>query len=288
MARAVFNICHLMPPGRAYEGLRSYRDHAEAFVWALQALGYEASYKLNGTRPDAINILFGAHMLVPEQLDALPAGTVIYNLEQMARQRIEDLKPILRELGRRFPIWEFSGANLPVWQALGARDVQHVKIGWAPVLERVPRAAVQDIEVLIYGTPSGERLKLFEALCWSGLHTIFASGFYLEERDALVARSKLIVNASLYVSRIFEISRVSYLLGNGKAVVSQMHPDTFVEPDMREAVLFVPGDKIVERCLALVEDDAKRAELEEKGRRVMRARDMREILRPVLAKLPGA
>jgi len=288
MARAVFNVCHLMPPGRAYEGLRSYRDHADAFVWALQALGYPASYSVNGMLPGAINIVMGAQMLAVEQLDALPPGTVIYNLEQMARQKIEELKPIVRELGRRFPIWEFSDANLPVWQALGARDVQYVKIGWAPVLERVPRAAVQDIEVLIYGNPSGERLKLFEALCWGGLHSIFACGFYEEERDALVARSKVIVNASLYVSRIFEISRVSYLLANGKAVVSQIHPDTFVEPDMREAVLFAPSETIVEQCRALVEDDAKRAELEEKGRRVMRSRDMREILRPVLARLPGA
>jgi hypothetical protein len=175
-----------------------------------------------------------------------------------------------------------------VGRARGARDPQHVKIGWAPVLERVPRAEPQDIEVLIYGNPGGERLKLFEQLCWAGLHAIFACGFYEAERDALVARSKLVVNASLYASRIFEISRVSYLLANGKAVVSLHHPDTFIEPDMREAVLFAPGDTIAQQCLALVEDDARRAALEEAGRRAMRARDMRDILRPVLAKLPGA
>ena len=68
MARAVFNVCHLMPPGRAYEGLRSYRDHADAFVWALQALGYQASYSVNGMLPDAINILMGAQMDVMNRL----------------------------------------------------------------------------------------------------------------------------------------------------------------------------------------------------------------------------
>ena len=57
---------------------------------------------------------------------------------------------------------------------------------------------------------------------------------------------------------------------------------------MREALLFSPMETIVQDCLALAGDDARRAALEEKGRRAMRARDMREILRPVLAKLPAA
>jgi hypothetical protein len=288
MAASAFHVCHLMPPGREYVGLKAYNEHAEAVVWALQQLGHEATYSLNGTRPDAINIVMGAQMLAAEQLDELPPRTVIYNLEQMARQKIEDLRPVLRDLARRFPIWDFSEANLPVWRALGAADPQYVKFGWAPVLERIARVQPQDIEVLIYGSPSGERLKLFESLCWGGLRALFACGFYEAERDGLIARAKLVVNASLYVSRIFEMSRVSYLLANGKAVVSLLHPDTIIEPDMREAVLFAPSETIVQECRALVEDDGRRAALEERGRRAMRARDMRDILRPAIAKLPGA
>jgi hypothetical protein len=194
----------------------------------------------------------------------------------------------VRALAARFPIWDFSEANLPVWRALGARHVQHVKFGWAPVLERVAAAASQDIEVLMYAAPSGERFKVLDALCWAGLRTIFACGFYDAARDELIGRAKLIVNASLYVSRIFEIARVSYLLANGKAVVSLHDPDTFIEADLRDAVHFAPLEKIAQDCLALVEDEARRAALGEKGRRAMRARDMRDILRPALANLPGA
>jgi len=117
---------------------------------------------------------------------------------------------------------------------------------------------------------------------------MFVFGVYGAERDALIARSKIVVNASAYRSRIFEIARVSYLLANAKAVVSLQHPDIAVEADMREAVLFSPMETIVQDCLALASDDTRRAALEEKGRRAMRARDMREILRPVLAKLPAA
>ena len=82
---------------------------------------------------------------------------MIYNLEQMARQKTEELRPVLRDIAVRFPVWEFSEANLPMWRALGARSVEVVKIGWAPVLERIVPAEPQDIEVLMYGAPSGER-----------------------------------------------------------------------------------------------------------------------------------
>jgi hypothetical protein len=285
---AAFHVCRFMLPGRDFHGLAAYVELGETFVWALNALGHPAGLAVNGTRPDAVNILMGAQMLAEPQLDALPARTVIYNLEQMARIPLEDLKPVLRSLARRFPIWEFSEANLEVWQALGARDVQHVKVGWAPVVERIAPAPRQDIEVLIYGTPSDERLAIYQALCRANLSAMFVFGLYGAERDALIARSKIIVNASAYRSRIFEIARVSYLLANAKAVVSLQHPDIIVEPDMRDAVLFSPMESLVQDCLALAQDDARRAALEEKGRRAMRARDMREILRPVLAKLAAA
>jgi hypothetical protein len=285
---AAFHVCRFMLPGRSFHGLAAYVEHAEAFVWALRALGHDTSFAVNGTRPDATNIVFGAQMLADAQVDQLPTRSVIYNFEQMARLRPEDLKPVLRILARRFPIWDFSDANLAAWKALGARDPQYVKVGWAPVLERIAPAPRQDIEALIYGTPSGERLEIYQALCRANLCAMFVFGLYGAERDALIARSKVVINASAYTSRIFEIARVSYLLANGKAVVSLAHPDTFVEPDMRQAVRFVPAEAIAEECLALVEDDARRSALGDRGRHAMRARDMREILRPVLAQLPGA
>jgi hypothetical protein len=285
---AAFHVCRFMPPGRGFHGLAAYVEHAEAFVWALRALGHDTSFAVNGTRPDATNIVFGAQMLADEQVEQLPPRSVIYNFEQMARLQIEDLKPVLRLLARRFPIWDFSDANLPVWKALGARDPQYAKVGWAPVLERIAPAPRQDIDALIYGTPSDERLGIYQALCRINLSAMFVFGLYGAERDALIARAKIVVNAAAYASRIFEIARVSYLLANAKAVVSLAHPETFVEPDMREAVLFAPAEAIAQECLALVEDDARRAALGDKGRRAMRARDMREILRPLVAQLPGA
>jgi hypothetical protein len=52
--------------------------------------------------------------------------------------------------------------------------------------------------------------------------------------------------------------------------------------------MFSAPETIAQDCLALIEDDARRAGLAETGRRAMRARDMRDILRPVIAELAGA
>ena len=42
-------------------------------------------------------------------------------------------------------------------------------------------------------------------------------------RDDLIARSKLVLNVNRYKhARVFEVARVSYLLGHGKAVVSRV------------------------------------------------------------------
>lgn len=282
MPRRVFHVCHILPEGRAYHGLNGYTEIAQTLLWGLQALGHEASYGRNSTRAGAVNLVLGAQMLAEEQLDELPRGTVIYNLEQMAKVPLERIRPVMRKLAQRFAVWDYSEANLERWQALG-RKARYVKLGWAPVLERIARAERQDIEVLLYGIPSEERLRIFYAVAAPGIACVFACGLYGEDRDGLVSRSKLVLNASAYTtSRIFEIARVSYLLANAKAVITDLRPDTVIEPDIREAVVGSSAERIVADCLRLLDDERKRRELEEHGREVFRARDIRAIVQAAL------
>jgi hypothetical protein len=287
MPRARFHVCHVFPPGRVYFGLNAYRDIADSIVWGLQELGYEATYAQNSVRPDAVNIVMGAQMLAERQLDEIPVRSVIYNLEQMARVPIEQMRPVMRALAQRFLIWDYCEAHLERWRALGCvMPPQYVKLGWAPVLERIAKPARQDIEVLMYAFPGPERLQAFQSLCDVGIRTVFACGLYGDDRDGLIARAKVVVNASLYTtSRVFEIARVCYLLANAKAVVSDLRPDTIIEPDILGGVVAATPQDLVRQCLDLIEDESRRAALEARGRAIARARDIRDILRPVLATL---
>jgi hypothetical protein len=142
---------------------------------------------------------------------------------------------------------------------------------------------VQDIDVLFYGLPSPARTKVMSELSMAGVKTVFVSGIYGAMRDELISRAKLVLNINRQeTKRVFEIVRVSYLLANGKAVVSDVYPESIIEPDVKEAVAFADLDHVAQRCIQLLNDDPARKRLEAKGPEVMRARDIRQILQTAL------
>ena len=112
-------------------------------------------------------------------------------------------------------------------------------------------------------------------LCWS---VRVALG-----RDELIARSRIVLNVNKFTrTRIFELVRVSYLLANGKAVVSDIYPESDIDPDLRDAVVFAPVESVPAACMELLKNDPARRRLEQLGPEVMRQRDIREILRRAL------
>jgi hypothetical protein len=278
-----FNLVHILPDPRLH-GLRGYEEVIETVRWGLAELGHDVTIEINTVRSDRRNILFGFQMLTEPTLRAMPADTIVCNFEQMARVPQEKLLPMVRTAAMRLQIWDYSQANIAAWRALNpAHEPLHVPIGFAPTLLRIPRRA-QDIDVLFYGAPGEARLRIFGEIASRGITSMFACGLYGAARDELIARSKLVLNLNrLDTTRIFEAVRVSYLLANAKAVVSDFHPESIIEPDFREAVAFASPDQIPSLCVRLVEDDSLRRRLEGLGPQVMRRRDIRPILANVIA-----
>jgi hypothetical protein len=185
---------------------------------------------------------------------------------------------------QKFQIWEYSTANMDTWARHAPRyPLRHVPIGYAPILTRIPRAPEQDIDILIYGSASEKRLKIFSELADIGIATVFATGMYGESRDRLIARSKIVLNINMYTqSRIFEVVRVSYLLANSKAVVADYYPDSVIEGDLPEAVNFVPHEQLIPACLALLENEELRLALENRAFATITKRDIRGFLALIL------
>jgi hypothetical protein len=233
---------------------------------------------------DSVNILFGFQMVGDGQMAAMPGDAIVYNLEQMANLPPEESKPQFSLAARRLRIWDYNAENLRTWEQF--RPVHrpiHVPIGYAPTLTRIPQRRELPIDVLFYGIPTGPRLQTFYEICAKGMHAVFACGLYGQDRDDLIARAKVVLNLNMYEkSRVFEIVRVSYLLANGKAVVSDWYPETLIEPDMKEAAAFAPLGQIAETCERLVSDESARHALERKGREIFEKRDIRAILSQAL------
>lgn len=230
-------------------------------------------------------------------LKRLPEGTIIYNFEQMreilagAQMRESDAVAQIRAEVRyyakapHFEIWDYTPANLPTWRVLGRPQVKVVPVGYAPILSRIPKAPSQDIDVLIYGMSGERRLQTFHALSQRGLTTLFVSGLYGAARDELISRAKVVLNINLYPqTRIFEIVRVSYLLANRKAVVADLDLNTSIEDDVRPAVKFASSlQELLTLCDSLANNERERTRLEEFGFSCISRRDIRDILKAVLA-----
>lgn len=279
---AAFNLVHILDTG-AMHGLQGYRELIETIQWGLVQLGINVSLTENVLHADCINIIFGAQVLSLRQIENLPPGSIVYNLEQMAGLDLS-ANPVARVIAERFQIWDYSESNLASWQRLNpALPVIRVPIGWSPILQRIAKPSVQDIDVLIYGKPGSLRLQIFNDLCQRGLKCMFVCGLYGQARDELVARSKLVLNINLYEhSRIFEIVRVSYLLANAKAVVADTQNGSYLEEGMDDAVAFAVPDKIVDTCIQLLDNDVLREELEMRGKAVIEKRNIVTILQTAL------
>lgn len=274
-----YNLCHVQG-GPTLHGMKGYKEIIDSVEWGLVQLGHEVISSINWIDNSAINIVFGAQVLPVPALEKFPDNTIVYNLEQIRGVNAEWLKDGVKYYADRFRIWDYSEANLGIWNELQTRyPVRTVPIGYAPVLSRIMKPAIQDIDVLIYGLPGKERSEVFERIAKRGLVCVFVCGLYGAARDDLIGRSKVVVNVSLYrTSNIFEIARVSYLLANRKAVVAGVDGNTHMEDDVRKGILFVDLDSIAEQCDGLVRDEARRASFEEGGFLAFQKRDVRKIL----------
>ena len=160
--------------------------------------------------------------------------------------------------------------------------VAHVPIGYVPELTRIVPAP-EDIDVLFYGIFSQRRRAVLDALRARGLRVEWLLGLYGPARDAVIARSKIVINMHLHEAQVFEIVRVSYLLANRRTVVSERGAHPTDESDLESGIAFAAYDELVDRCVELLGDEHARRELAERGYQLFSARSQSAILRDVLS-----
>ncbi len=281
MTSAAIRIVAVKPKG--YLHSETFAELAQTFRDAFQALGAPAQVAENRFDPAAVNLILGWHLLDSTQEAALPAQCILYNLEQMD-ERNQHLRDRLVRLSERCEIWDYSRRNVEILHRAGiSKGIQLVPIGTMPGLTRIPAAPNQDIDVLFYGSINDRRRHILDALQATGLRVHTAFGVYGRKRDALISRTKVVLNLHFYESSILEMVRLSYLWANRKAVVAECRPETDLEAGLEGAARFVPYGQLVAACQELVADTAARATLESRAYEIMSARSEAEILRKVLA-----
>jgi hypothetical protein len=275
-----FQVVLVQPEGYVHSA--AFAEVIEAVVCGLRALGADVSQTVNQLVPGRQPIVFGANLLGPANVDALPPGTIIYNLEQIGESS-SWCSPTYLHLLQSCQVWDYSARNIASLGRLGVTaKVTHVPVGYVPELTRITAAPVEDIDVLFYGSINERRNNVISQLRQAGLNVQAVFGVYGPSRDALIARSKVVLNMHYYETNIFELVRVSYLLANRKAVVAEYNPGTEIDPDIVDAVQLAPYEGLVSACAQLVTDSRSRKALSERGFSRMVARDERAYLAAAL------
>jgi tetratricopeptide (TPR) repeat protein len=278
--RERFAVTVISPPGYVHSG--AFQEVAQTLLYGLRGLGCDAVLGTDPSLPGRRHIVLGVHLL-PDSGLRLREGSVLYNLEQ-----VEDgshcIAPDLLVLYRHHPLWDYSRANANALVRLGVPRPAVVPIGYVPELTHIAPAQ-EDVDVLFYGSINDRRRAVLKELARRGAQVHVAFGVYGEDRDRLVARSRIVLNMHYYGAKVFEIVRVSYLLANRRVVVSERgcHPEE--EAPFEAGVAFAPYEGLVDRCLELLARPDERYLIAEAGFQAISARPETEYLRNAVAGL---
>ncbi len=274
-----FAVAIASPPG--YQHGEVFREIAQGLHHALLALGHDSVLTKRLDLDDRSTIVLGSNLLACGLQP--PKHAILYNLEQV-HEDSQWMTPALLDLFRRYPVWDYSQANIERLAAWQVPRLTHVPIGYVPELTRIAPAP-EDIDVLFYGSPDERREAVLDKLRVRGFRVKSLFGVYGASRDAWIARSKIVINMHLshYKAQVFEIVRVSYLLANRRAVVSERGSDPAEERGLESGVAFAEYDELVDRCVELLGDERARRELGERGYQAFSARSQAAILRRALS-----
>lgn len=277
MPEAAYCVWIVSPP--RYPHSRCFDEVALALSEAFADLGYDAPVVRHAADVRGVPVVLGPHLL-PRSGEAAPPGAILYNLEQ-AYQGSEWLTQDYLALLRTHPVWDYSARNLQTLAGMGV-SAALCGVGYSPGLTRIPPAPEQDVDVLFVGSLPPRRAAVIEALRARGARVGHGFNVYGPERDAFIARSKVLLNLHQHETQVFEIVRVSYLLANRACVVSEVGLDAELEAPFRAGVAFCAYDELVDTCLRLLADPGERARLAQAGFAGFTARPQAEMLRRAL------
>jgi predicted O-methyltransferase YrrM len=243
-----FNLTTIRPKG--FPHASAFNEVRNSLAWALSSLGHKATETENWIDASDTNIIFGAELLAANQPQAIPAGSILYNLEQPSHPCFPKVQAIAK--GSRCTVWDYSLRNVKLWAEFGAY-ARHVPIGYTPNLT-VPPAACQDIDVLFFGCMTPRRNKIIEDMHNAGIKVYVSDNCYGGGRDNLISRAKICLNIHHDGRTLFEIVRCSYLMANYKTVITEVSEDDEEYSDLSDGLIRCTYEDIVETVKKTLDD----------------------------------
>lgn len=260
----------------------------ELITDCLEQLGHSVRRSTNTFDANRLNLLIGHTAFLKEKdyhtLRGFGSPYVVFQMEALHERAgfAPDRALYLQFLTQASQVWDYAPENLPFLEAHGCRNTQYVPLGYSKRLERIEHAPLKDIDVLFYGTVTPRRQRVVELLRARGVGVEAVTG-YGPQRDAAIARSKIVLNLHQFETTQLEQVRISYLLNNRCFVVSESAQSN----PYGEGVFFSNYDNIVDCCIGYLrsEMESRRAEIADAGYAILKAIPTVTRLRTALKRL---
>jgi hypothetical protein len=275
--KSVYTIWIVSPDN--YVHSRCFEEIALCLQQALQKMGHPCSITTKEAFENTNTVIvLGGHLISQDWNAPQDRYFIFYNLEQPERFKEHYIRLLQRHL-----VWDYSAFNIATLEKLGIK-AKHCEIGYMPALTRIKNLPPdkQDIDVLFYGSLNERRQKIIDNLLRFRINVVPLFGVYGLERDAFIARSKIILNMHFYESKLFEIVRCSYLMANKKCIVSESGSDPHLESDYYDAIAFADYDNLVAEIIRLLDNGAARGAYGKKAFDVFTRKSQTRILKHIL------
>ena len=265
------------------------KDVIQSFRCALQLLAQETTYAPAKLRQDVdFNVVLFCLEVDPQVLLPMAGRCVLVNFEQLVSSQRGSY---IQLLSQHF-VWEYSLANISKFDRMGIENFAYCPYGYVAgadsevdFAERLPDAD-RDIDVFFYGAMRPRRRKLLDQMRQRGLRVVSNDGdfgFSNEFRDAQLHRAKLVLNVHAYDdSRIVEVVRLGQLLRRRKAVLTELYPDSELDPALGSVVFGAPYELLADTAQLLLAAPGIREQKERSGLDAFKSLDFAESVRHAL------
>lgn len=253
-----------------------FAELQDSLAWGLRALGHDVTTGMFPEEGQRRAIILAPHLLLCSREGEAwmpPEGTIVYNFEPACSNLFERS---LRLLGAPGVVaWDYAVATTDALRKLGVQ-AKHVPFAFAPVLQTLPKKD-KDIDVVFCGSESPRRAALMRELLSKGLGLSLRLrfGVFGPERDELLARACVVLNAHFFAESTNEDLRILYAVANGLAVSSEGPPD---EARKVGWARWAPIKDLVQNTLQLARSGEWQEQRERGARALRESPDVREVL----------
>ena len=205
-----------------------------------------------------IYIILGFHRFAGN----LPKYFIAFQSEQVGSKWFT--KSYFNRLSKSLIVWDFSPKNINFIRA----SVHDISAKYIPI--RVPMISFtrqstcnKDIDVLFYGAMHQRRKNIENQLKKAKYNTVFRYyDLFENDRDALIDRSKIVLNLHYWEHSSLETHRIEYLCSRSKCVISERSSDFGLDEEYKNSVVFCDIESIVKTVGVLLKNEEFRIRME--------------------------